>query len=334
MIQGIGSLTMPLLRAAAAHIAFVAALIALMAVGCGGGAIGAGTPTPLSAPRDAAMPKVPVVTTTSILADFVKNVGGDRVQVRSIVPSGADVHSFQSTPQDSIALSKARLIVSNGRGLDDFLAPLVESARKSDAVHVLAAEGLEATLIQAVSFQEQEGHGDGDVHAEGDPHFWQNPLYAVYYVERIRDGLIWTDPASAQLYRENAASYTRRLRELDQEIAATLDAVPIQRRHLVTFHDAFGYFAERYGWRVSAFVPGDASDITPRDVIQVMERVEQQAVPAVFAEPQFSPGVMSQLSRDSGVRIATIYSDILDANAPTYIDMMRFNANSLAEHLR
>ena len=334
MIQSICSLDMPLLRTAAGVTPFVTALIALMAVGCGGAAIGAGTPTPSSAPRDAALPKVPVVTTTSILADFVKNVGGDRVQVRSIVPAGADVHSFQSTPQDSIALSKARLIVSNGRGLDDFLEPLVESARKSDAVHVLAAEGLEATPMQAVSFQEHEGHGDGAVHAEGDPHFWQNPLYAVYYVERIRDGLIRTDPVSAQLYRENAASYTQRLRELDQEIAATLDAVPIQRRHLVTFHDAFGYFAERYGWRVSAFVPGDASDITPRDVIQVMERVEQQAVPAVFAEPQFSPGVMSQLSRDSGVGIATIYSDILDANVPTYIDMMRFNVNSLVEHLR
>lgn len=314
---------------------FVPALIALMVVGCGGG--GAGTTlTSSPAPAGDAMPNVLVVTTTSILADFVKNVGGDRVQVRSIVPAGADVHSFQSTPKDSIALSEARLIVSNGLGLDDFLLPLIEGARKSDSVHVVTAEGLATMRLKVVSVREDGHYGDDDrdVHDEGDPHFWQNPLYAVYYVERIRDGLIRADPAGSQLYGGNAASYIQRLRELDQEIAGTLEAVPSQRRHLVTFHDAFGYFAERYGWRVSALVPGDASDITPGDVVHVMERIGQQAVPAVFAEPQFSPAVMRQVSKDTGVGVGTIYSDILNASASTYIDMMRFNSRSLVEHLR
>ena len=124
------------------------------------------------------------------------------------------------------------------------------------------------------------------------------------------------------------------MRELDQEISQTLRDVPPERRHLVTFHDAFGHFAVRYGWRVSAFVPGDASEVTPGTIVAVMERIGGEGIPAVFAEPQFSPKVMEQVARDTGVGVGAIYSDALDDNVPTYLDMMRFNARSLVEHLR
>jgi ABC-type Zn uptake system ZnuABC Zn-binding protein ZnuA len=102
----------------------------------------------------------------------------------------------------------------------------------------------------------------------------------------------------------------------------------------VTFHDAFGYFAARYGWQVSAFVPGDASDVTPEKLVQVIRLIQQDGIPAIFAEPQFRPDVMQQAARETGVKVGTIYSDTLNSQAPTYIDMMRFNARSLAEHLR
>jgi ABC-type Zn uptake system ZnuABC Zn-binding protein ZnuA len=124
------------------------------------------------------------------------------------------------------------------------------------------------------------------------------------------------------------------LRELDREIAQILEAVPPERRHLVTFHDAFGYFGRRYGWQVSAFVPGDASDVTPAAVVQVMERVKTEGIPAVFAEPQFGGDVLEQVARDTGVRVGIIYSDTIDDEVTSYIDMMRFNAQSLAENLR
>jgi zinc/manganese transport system substrate-binding protein/manganese/iron transport system substrate-binding protein len=176
----------------------------------------------------------------------------------------------------------------------------------------------------------EEGHG----HLEGDPHFWQDPTLTINYVERIRDGLVRVDPANRAVYTANAAAYILELRDLDREIAQTLNQVPPERRHLVTFHDAFGYFARRYGWEVSAFVPSDASRVTPVSVVEVMRSIESGGIPAVFAEPQFRADVLEQAARDTGVRVGTIYSDSLDDTVPTYIEMMRFNANSLAEHLR
>jgi ABC-type Zn uptake system ZnuABC Zn-binding protein ZnuA len=125
----------------------------------------------------------------------------------------------------------------------------------------------------------------------------------------------------------------QQLRDLDQEIAQTLSQVPPERRHLVTFHDAFGYFAQRYGWRVSAFVPSSVGEVTPEKVVRVMEVIKAEGIPAIFAEPQFKPDVLEQAARDTGVRVGTIYSDALDDKVSTYIEMMRFNARSLARNL-
>ena len=266
--------------------------------------------------------KLQAVTTTAILADFVRNVGGEMVEVRSIVPSGADVHSFQPTPKDSISISRARIIVSNGLGIDDYLQPVLESARGPEVVHVAAGEGL-APMVKG------QTRLDPIDLIDGTPHPWQNPLHAVHYVERIRDGLIKADPAMAQVYRSNADAYILKLRDLDQEIGQTLSAVPPDRRHLVSYHDAFGYFAQRYGWKVSAFVPGDASDVTPSAVVAVLKLIEEEGIPVVFAEPQFNSDLINLAAADSGIRIAVIYSGVLDADVPTYIDMMRFNAKSL-----
>ena len=261
-------------------------------------------------------PLLKVVATTSILADLAKNVGGDEVKVSVLIPPGADVHSFQSTPKDSISISEAAVIVSNGFGLDDFLQPILDSAISTETVQVTVTNGLEPGGF------------------EDDPHFWQNPLFVIHYVERIRDGLIQVDPNNSQAYKSNTAAYIRQLGDLDIEIEQTLDEVPPERRHLVTFHDAFGYFGERYGWKVSAFVAGDASDVTPGAVISIIEEIRKEGFTAVFAEPQFSPDVMEQVAEDTGVRTGIIYSDTLDDKVTTYIDMMRFNATSLRDNLR
>ena len=300
MIRSLESTRLPR-GPAAALLALTTATVTL------GVACGSGTP---SAPTPEAPSRVRVVTTTAILADFVRSVGGDLVEVRPLVPPGADVHSFQSTPGDSIAISNAGLVVSNGLGLDAFLDSIIGSAAGSESVRVAAAAGM-----------------DGD-----DPHLWLNPLYAAQYVERIRDGLIQADPENAREYEGNAASYIQELRELDEEIAQTLSGVPPARRHLVTFHDAFGHFAHRYGWKVSAFVPDDASDVTPGAVVAVTELLEKDGIPAMFIESQFQANVLTQTARDAGVAIGLIYSDAPD-DVPTYVEMMRFNAQSLLEHL-
>jgi ABC-type Zn uptake system ZnuABC Zn-binding protein ZnuA len=328
--------------------ALLASLLAAVAVACGAAApVSSPTPTATSAPPTPE-PTLKVVTTTTILADLVSNVGGNQVEVRFIVPPGVDIHTFQTNPSHSLAISEANVIVSNGFGLDDFLEPVLTGAKQVEVVHVVAAEGLPVKPIAEMEFpaenhkQEQEeempeqhqGEEHGHDHGAGDPHFWQNPLFTIHYVEGIRNSLIQADPDNAEVYKRNTAEYIRQLRELDLEIAQTLNQVPLERRHLVTFHDAFGHFARRYGWRVSAFVPSGAGEVTPEKVANVIKVMQAEGIPAVFAEPQFRQDVLEQAARDTGIRVGTIYSDTLDDKVPTYIEMMRFNAKSLAEHLR
>ena len=278
-----------------------------------------------------------VVTTTALLADLVKNVGGDLVAVTSIIPPGADLHSFQTTPEDSVAISRARVIVTNGFGLDAFLEPVLRGAIKMDATQVVAAEGLDASPPRKDESQEG-GHGANNLDEQGqsqvDPHFWQNPEFAIHYVKRIRDGLASADPVHKPEYEANAESYIEELEELDREIAQTLARVPLEHRHLVTFHDAFSHFGLRYGWKVSAFVDSDGDEVAPADVVRVLDRVKKERLPAVFVEPQVRSGVIQRAANDAGVPVRPIYSDIARTGVTSYTEMMRFNARTLAEHLR
>ena len=301
--------------------AAVAALVAALA--CAG-------PPAVETPKP-----VKAVATTALLAGLVERVGGQLVDVRALVPPGVDVHSFQTTPQDSIEMSQAHLVVTNGAGLDDFLGSVIRGAAGPDAVHVVASEELPpASALDGSALQGSAHKLEQHVTGQADPHYWQNPLYVIHYVERIRDGLIQADGANADTYRANAEQFVQELRLLDQEIAAVLEAVPPKRRHLVTYHDAFGHFGARYGWKVSGLVSSDAGDVTPATVIAMMDQVRDQGLPAVFAEPQFRSQVMEQAAQDTGVEVGTIYSDVLDGNVSTYVEMMRLNANSLVEHLR
>lgn len=282
----------------------VSAFFLIMA--CGGGQL-----PPTEAPREES--KLQVVTTTALLANLVENVGREWVDVRSLVPAGADVHSFQTTPEDSIAINRAQVIVINEFGFDAFLKPVLESARAKNSVQVSAAEGLPG---------------------EADPHLWQNPAFAILYIERIREGLSAADPEHEEQFGVNTEVYINELRELDLELAQILSPVKPELRHLVTFHDAFRHFVERYGWEASAFVSGDADDVSPRAVVRVLDRITQQGIPAIFAGPQFSSDVVRQAAEDAGVTVAVIYSDLAENGPTSYIEMMRVNARSLAENLR
>lgn len=293
------------------------------------------TSTQIPAPSADAVPKLKVVATTAVLADLARNVAGDLADVSSLVPPGADVHSFQTTPSDSIAVGQARVIISNGFGLDDFLSPVLASAKQPTAVYVVAAEGLSAKPLEESPFPSEQASDQQDhtqEHASGDPHFWLDPTLAIHYVERIRDGLVQADPANAQAYSSNAEAYIQQLRDLDQEIAQTLSQAPPEHRRLVSFHDAFGYFGRRYGWEVSFFEPSDASDVTPGAVKAIISQIQSEGIPAIFAEPQFAPDVLKQSAKDTGIKVGIIHS-LPDSTAPTYIDMMRSNARSLVENL-
>ncbi len=275
-------------------------------------ACGGGQPQSTATPRGES--KLLVVTTTALLADLAENVGREWVSVRSLVPPGADVHSFQTTPEDSIAINRAQVIVLNGFGLDAFLKPVLDSAGGNNSVQVVAAEGL--------------------LPGEDDPHLWQNPAFAIRYVERIRDGLVAADPEHESQFDVNAQAYINALRELELEIDETLSQVKPELRHLITYHDAFGHLAERYGWEASAFVASDADEVSPKAVVKILDRLNEQGIPAIFVGPQFSSDVVRRAAEDSGIAVGTLYSGISENVATSYIEMMRLNARSLAEHLR
>ena len=281
----------------------ISIVLAMVAMACGG-ITAADTQKPLR-----------VVTTTALLADLTQNVAGDSAEVVAVIPPGADVHTFQTTPKHSIDISKAALIISNGGGLDAFLNATIENALSEGAVQVVASQGLEATSDSP------------------DPHYWQNPANVVHYVRRIQEGLSASDPAGADVYQTNADAYVQELLDLDREITLILEEVPQTRRHLVTYHDAFGHFGARYGWRTSALVSNDAGGVTPAAITQLQGRVRQEGIPAVFTEPQFRSKVVDLAAQDTGVAVGTIYSDVLDGNAATYVGMMRLNAQNLVELL-
>ena len=183
----------------------------------------------------------------------------------------------------------------------------------------------------------EEGHDDHDHHGHdhgaGDPHFWQNPRMVVHYVNQITNGLGEADPDNAATYMDNAAAYIEELEALDAYIADKLASIPAERRVMVTFHDAFGYFGERYDFEVQAFVGGHGGDVSPDDIANVLELVEHRGLPAVFAETQFSDDALQQVARDAGIQVGIVRSQP-DDEYPDYIGMMRANADQLAQFLR
>ena len=282
---------------------------------------------------------IAVVTTTSVLADLVGQIAGDRANIYNLVPADSDVHTWQSTPRDSARIASADLIISNGAGLSPKIADLIEKTAPAITVHVVASAGLMPSALAELDIPGREhddhddAHDDDPEHGAGDPHFWQNPRQVMHYVNRIANGLVAVDPEHAGFYRENAAAYIGRLQALDAYIAETLSAVPDQRRVIVTFHDAFGYFGARYGFDVLAFVGRHGGDVAPDDIVSALELVQDRGLPAVFAEPQFSADALEQVARDAGIQVGVIRS-LPDATYPDYIAMMRANADALAALLR
>ena len=192
------------------------------------------------------------------------------------------------------------------------------------------------TKVAFVGILGGEGGGHhpehGHAHTVGDPHFWQNPRLVVHYVNQIANGLVAADPDNAQLYMDNAAAYVAELEALDAYIVDALAGIPHEQRIIVTFHDAFGYFATRYDMEVMAFVGGHGGDVSPEDIVRVLHLVEDRGLPAVFAEPQFADDALQQVARDEDIEVGIMRS-LPDDEYPDYIGMMRANADALHDLL-
>ena len=296
-----------------------------------------------------------VVATTAVLADLVQQVGGNRVSIYNLVPPGSDVHTYQVTPRDNVEVSQASLIVSNGAGLFVNLDRLIQGSAAPDAVQIVASDGLTPSRMNESPFPatghgdddhgdddhgddddgdgDDDDHGDHDDHDDGDPHFWLDPRFAVHYVNQIANGLAAADPVNAPEHLDNAADYISQLEALDGYISAKIAEIPSSRRVLVTFHDAYGYFGSRYGFEVQAFVGSHGGDVAPDDIVAILDLVQDRNLPAVFSEPQFSADALAQVARDAGISVGIIRSTP-DVDYPTYVEMMRANADALADHLR
>lgn len=288
-----------------------------------------------------AKPAVRVVTTSPIFADMIQQVGGDRVEVQSIVPVGTDPHAFDPTPREARAIAQADILFFNGYQFESWLQQLIDSAASPRLVRVQLSEGLSPRPLGRYA---DVHHGEHDAidssahhgHAHGayDPHFWLDVTYAMHYVERIAASLQALDPAGAALYAERAEAYLNELRELDHWIFEQINRIPPENRRLVAYHDAFGYMADRYGLQwFGAVVPNPEREPSPREVAELVRLVRELQIPAIFAEPQIHPRFVETLAREAGITVGTLYSDTLSAEHPTYIEMMRANALALVEGL-
>ena len=277
-------------------------------------------------PTDA---RLPVVATFSILADLTRQVGGERVDVRSLVGPNGDAHVFQPSPLDGKILTQAKLIVTNGLGFEGWLERLAKSSKASGPV-VVASKG----VVPRKMAKEAHGH-DHDHDAPGaDPHAWHSVSNIKIYVANIRDGLIAADPAGAEFYRANAHNYLAQLDALDAEIKATIASIPPERRKVITTHDAFGYFAAAYG--VAFIAPqgvSTESEASARDVARIIRQIRSDKVPAVFLENVSDPRLAKRIADETGAKLGgALYSDALSDEkgaASTYIGLMRHNIKEL-----
>ena len=280
------------------------------------------SPNSVSSPKGAPV----VVASTTFLADIAQNVAGDRLQVESLLPFGADPHSYQPIPQDVARVSDSNLLIINGAGYEHFLDNILKNAGGERMV-VEASAGLKVR------------EDAGDEHAI-DPHLWLDPNNVVGYVENIRAGLVSLDPEGADVYKSNAQAYTIQLQDLDTWIRKQVDSIPAERRLLVTNHDSMGYFAERYGFTViGTVVPGFSSDAAPsaQQMSALIDQIKASGAPAVFLDAAESTTLADQIASDAGVTVVTdLYFGSLTDGPPagTYIDMMKHNVTRIVGALR
>ena len=278
---------------------------------------------PLAARAETA--KLPVVASFSILADFVRQIGGDKVDVKALVGPNGDAHVYQPSPADAKNLAEAKLIVVNGLTLEGWMSRLIEASGAKAPV-VVASKGVTP----------REGEEDGKKGI--DPHAWQSVANAKIYVANIRDGLIAADPADAELFRARAAKYETALDETEQKVRDGIAAIPAMDRKIITTHDAFGYFGAACGFEFLA-PQGLSTESEPsaKQAAELISQIKREHAPAVFIENISDPRLMQRIAQESGAKIGgELFSDSLspsDGPAATYIDMMNHNIVELKKAL-
>ena len=264
-----------------------------------------------------------VVATTTQVGDFVRQVGGERVDVKQILAPNADPHDYEPRPSDAMALGDSDVVFRSGGEVDEWLGELIDSA---------GGETEPVELIDAVRTIRVED--------EVDPHWWQDPRNAERAVNAIRDALADADPGGRDDYRRNAAAYVVRLQRLDRDVAGCIGRVPPARRKLVTTHDALGYYADRYGLEVvGALIPSLSSQAQPssKDTAELVGQIERLGVRAIFPESSLNPKLERAVARETGAEVGeALWADALGSkgsSGATYLDSIRANTDALVRGL-
>ncbi len=264
-----------------------------------------------------------ILASTTVIADIARNVAGKRLTVESLLPIGADPHSYQPTPQDMAKIERGKLIIINGAGYESFLTTLLENNANKKTIVEASANITTRKNAQGV-----------------DPHLWLDPNLVVVYVENIRAALTQYDPAGAAIYKSNAAAYTAQLKELDLWIQDQVKLIPANKRLLITNHEALGYFAERYGFTVTgSVIPSFSSNAAPsaQQIAALIDAIKRLGVHAIFLDAADNDTLAKQIADETGVTVvADLHLESLTDGAPaaTYIEMMKHNVTRIVEALK
>ena len=279
-----------------------------------------------------------VIATTNIVGDVVQQVGGDQIELITLMGTGIDPHSYVATPSDSAAIHDAHVVFASGAGLESNLAQTFENAG-GDAIRVYLSDGLQHRLTEGGLEEEGDGHDHEHEEGEVDPHVWFDVRNVIQWVETIEQVLSTLDPANAATYQANAAGYVRELEELDAWVVEQVAAIPQANRKLVTNHPSFGYLADRYGLeQVGAVYPvSPSAEPSARDIALLEDAIREYGVPAVFAESTVNPKLAQQVADDTGVKLVALYSGSLGepgSGAETYIKLIRYDVGAIVNALK
>ncbi len=276
--------------------------------------------TTSSAPR--------VLATETFLGDIAQNVAGNRIQVETLLRATVDPHTFEPTPQDAIKITDSQVLIVNGLGYETWLTKTLANL-SGQRVVVVATTGLKPN---------PDPSGE---HPDGDPHMWMNPLNTIRYAENIRDGFIQIDPTGKDVYTANADAYIAKLKDLDQWVKDQITQLPPEKRLLVTNHDALGYFAQAYNFKiVGAVIPSVTDEASPsaQQMAGLIDTIKSSGAPAIFLDIGENQNLAKQIASESSAKVVTdLYVESISVPtgpAPTYIDMIKHDVTIIVEALK
>jgi ABC-type Zn uptake system ZnuABC Zn-binding protein ZnuA len=269
-----------------------------------------------------------VLATESFLGDIAQNVAGNRIKIDTLLPVTIDPHEYEPKPQDMTRLAQSQVLIVNGLGYEAWLQKTLDSL------------GGERLLIVTTNGLTPNPDPSG-VHPQGDPHMWMDPIKAINYAEQIRDGLSQVDPAGKAIYAQNATAYIAKIQALDQWIRKQVNQLPVDKRLLVTNHDALGYFAQAYNFKIiGAVIPSVTTDASPsaQQLASLIDTIKKSGAPAIFLDIGENRNLAEQISSETGAKVVTdLYVESIsgpDGPALTYIDMIKYDVTTIISALK